>query len=204
MTIKSLNTVRDYVKFNELQKPKNYFVICPHTSIKVSNKDFRKNLDKINYYLTVQKKQKKGSIICTLIENSLSSIHLMLGIMYSGMIQVPLNIIAGEEQLSYVVNHSDAKIIFVSLNYLELAQKITSKASRDIEIIKINKDTFVDQLETSQKEIKVDIDQQDPALLIYTSGTTGKPKGVMLSHNNILTGGKNVSLSHNIKTNDRA
>jgi len=89
MTIKSLNTVRDYVKFNELQKPKNYFVICPHTSIKVSNKDFRKNLDKINYYLTVQKKQKKGSIICTLIENSLSSIHLMLGIMYSGMIQVP-------------------------------------------------------------------------------------------------------------------
>jgi len=204
MTIKSLNTVRDYVKFNELQKPKDYFVICPHTNIKVSNKDFRKNLDKINYYLTVQKKQKKGSIICTLIENSLSSIHLMLGIMYSGMIQVPLNIIAGEEQLSYVVNHSDAKIIFVSLNYLELAQKITSKASRDIEIIKINKDTFVDQLKTSQKEIKVDIDQQDPALLIYTSGTTGKPKGVMLSHNNILTGGKNVSLSHNIKTNDRA
>jgi len=55
MTIKSLNTVRDYVKFNELQKPKNYFVICPHTNIKVSNKDFRKNLDKINYYLTVQK-----------------------------------------------------------------------------------------------------------------------------------------------------
>ena len=204
MTIKSLNTVRDYVKFNELQKPKDYFVICPHTNIKVSNKDFRKNLDKINYYLTVQKKQKKGSIICTLIENSLSSIHLMLGIMYSGMIQVPLNIVAGEEQLSYVVNHSDAKIIFVSLNYLDLAQRITSKASRDIEIIKINKDTFVDQLETSQKEIKVDIDQQDPALLIYTSGTTGKPKGVMLSHNNILTGGKNVSLSHNIKTNDRA
>ena len=172
MTIKSLNTVRDYVKFNELQKPKNYFVICPHTNIKVSNKDFRKNLDKINYYLTVQKKQKKGSIICTLIENSLSSIHLMLGIMYSGMIQVPLNIIAGEEQLSYVVNHSDAKIIFVSLNYLELAQKITSKVSRDIEIIEISKDTFVDQLETPYEEIKVDIDQHDPALLIYTSGTT--------------------------------
>ena len=230
MTIKSLNTVRDYVKFNELQKPKDYFVICPHTNIKVSNKDFKKNLDKVNYYLTVQKGQEKGSIICTLIENSLSSIHLMLGIMYSGMIQVPLNIVAGEEQLSYVVNHSDAKIIFVSSKYLDLAQRITSKISRDIEIFEINKDTFVNQLDAPEKiipevegpdyviahgrrfakdevpyeEIKVDIDQHDPALLIYTSGTTGKPKGVMLSHSNILAGGKNVVLSHKINTNDRA
>jgi len=133
MTIESLNTVRDYVKFNELQKPKDYFVICPQTNIKVSNKDFRKNLDKINYYLSVKKRQKKGSIICTLIENSLSSVQLMLGIMYSGMIQVPLNIIAGEEQLSYVVNHSAAKIIFVSSKYLNLAQKITANIPQKIE-----------------------------------------------------------------------
>jgi len=73
-----------------------------------------------------------------------------------------------------------------------------------LKIIEINKDSFVDQLETSHEEIKVDIDQHDPAFLIYTSGTTGKPKGVMLSHGNILAGGKNVMLSHKINTNDRA
>ena len=89
----------------------------------------------------------------------------MLGIMYSGMIQVPLNIVAGEEQLSYVVNHSAAKIIFVSSKYLNLVQKITANISHDIEIIEINKDSFVDQLETSYEEIKVDIDQHDPAFL---------------------------------------
>ena len=204
MIVKSLKTVRDYIKFNELQKPKDHFVICPYTNINISNENFKKNLDKINYYLTVQKKQKKSSILCTLIENSLSSVQLMLGIMYSGMIQVPLNIVAGEEQLSYVVNHSAAKIIFVSSKYLNLAQKITANIPHDIEIIEINKDSFVDQLETSYEEIKVDIDQHDPAFLIYTSGTTGKPKGVMLSHSNILAGGKNVMLSHKINTNDRA
>ena len=68
-------------------------------NIKISNEDLRKNLDKIHLFLTSKKNQTKGSIICTLIENSLSSIQLMLGIMYSGMIQVPLNLIAGEEQL---------------------------------------------------------------------------------------------------------
>jgi len=204
MMVKSLKTVRDYIKFNESQKPKDHFVICPYTNINISNENFRKNLDKINYYLTVQKKQKKSSILCTLIENSLSSVQLMLGIMYSGMIQVPLNIVAGEEQLSYVVNHSAAKIIFVSSKYLNLAQKITANIPHDIEIIEINKDSFVDQLENTHKAIEVDIDQHDPAFLIYTSGTTGKPKGVMLSHSNILAGGKNVMLSHKINTNDRA
>ena len=59
MIVKSLKTVRDYIKFNESKKPKDHFVICPYTNTNISNENFRKNLDKINYYLTVQKKQKK-------------------------------------------------------------------------------------------------------------------------------------------------
>ena len=128
----------------------------------------------------------------------------MLGIMYSGMIQVPLNLVAGEDQLSYIIDHSGSKIIFASSRNLDLAKRIVNKISSNIEIVEINKDNFVEEIDNEFEIIKENTNYNDNALLMYTSGTTGKPKGVMLSHENILSGGKNVQISHELKSEDKA
>ena len=123
----SLNTIRKYIEFRATESPHSTFVTCPHTNHKISNIQLKNNLDKINFYLVNKKKQKKNSKICTLIENSLSSIQLMLGIMYSGMIQVPLTLVAGEEQLTYVISHSESKIIFASSSNFKLAKRMVNR-----------------------------------------------------------------------------
>jgi len=198
-----LETVRDFVDFNSDNNPNLDFITCPITKIKISNKNLKQNLEKINYYLSVEKKQKKNALICTLTENSLSSIQLMLGIMYSGMTQVPLNLVAGEDQLAYIIEHSESKILFSTKSNLDLAKRIIKKSNSDVDLIEIDKDDFVDQLK-DQNEKLCDLKKSNNALLMYTSGTTGKPKGVMLTHDNILNGGKNVLISHELQPQDKA
>ena len=198
-----LETVRDFINFNSDKNPNLDFITCPNTRKKISNKSLKKNLKKINYYLSVEKKQKKKSLICTLTENSLSGIQLMLGIMYSGMIQVPLNLVAGEDQLAYIIEHSESKILFSTKSNLDLAKRVIKKSNSDVDLIEIDKDDFVDQLKDQNEEL-CDLKKSNNALLMYTSGTTGKPKGVMLTHDNILNGGKNVLISHELTSLDKA
>ena len=180
-------TIKELVDFNAKENPNDPFVLCPQTKTIITNLEL-----------------KKGDSVCSFIENSLSSIYLMLGIMYAGMIQVPLNVVAGEEQLAYVLDHSDSNIVFSSDQYFDLASNLVKKQSRKIELIKIHKDTFVDKLITQDLKTKIHVDREDPALLMYTSCTTGKPKGVMLSNNNIVAGGQNCIDAHNISKNDLA
>jgi len=54
----------------------------------------------------------------------------------------------------------------------------------------------------SKISLKGNLSSDTPAVLIYTSGTTGLPKGVMLSHQNVIAGGRNTVLAHEITPND--
>ena len=81
-----VKTVKYYLDYHAKNNPDKIFVICPHTKKQISFLEFKQNIEKLAAYFKEQN-LKKGDAVCTVIENSISSIYLMLGIMYAGMVQ---------------------------------------------------------------------------------------------------------------------
>ena len=144
---------------------------------------------------------KKNDKIAVISSNNRTEWHIMdVGILQVGAQNVPIYPTISETDYEYILNHCEAKYCFVSDNeVLEKINRIKKNAPNLIEIYSFNeiegcknwneildlgKDT------TNQKEVesrKSNVEPLDLATIIYTSGTTGQPKGVMLSHNNIVS-----------------
>jgi len=124
---------------------------------------------------------------------------LDIGVLQLGAQNVPIYPTITEENYEYVLNHSEATYCFVSdkevlekLNSIKHNTKLKEVYSFDEiegcknwkEVLELGEDkSNQDDVEKLKDSVKA----EDLATLIYTSGTTGRPKGVMLSHNNIVS-----------------
>lgn len=123
-----------------------------------------------------------------------------IGILQTGAQNVPIYPTISEEDYAYVLNHSESKYCFVSCSEVKSkVEAIKDKVPSLLEVYAFDElsdcKNWSEVLElgadTSNQgeldELKGNVKEDDLATLIYTSGTTGRPKGVMLSHKNIVS-----------------
>lgn len=143
---------------------------------------------------------KKGDKIATISNNRPEWNFIDMGILQTGAIHVPIYPTISEEDYRYILNHAEVKLVFIA--GMELLRKIEhilpeiKMLKKIYTFAKIDKYHHLNDLIESGKKskrkddldkIRAEIHKDDVATLIYTSGTTGFPKGVMLSHDNILS-----------------
>lgn len=123
-----------------------------------------------------------------------------IGALQTGAQTVPIYPTISEEDYEYILNHSEAIYCFVSdeevLRKVNLIKKNVPQLKEIYsfneiigcknwtELLALGEDTSNQNL---VEERKKNVTPEELATIIYTSGTTGKPKGVMLSHNNIVS-----------------
>ncbi|MEQ8324385.1 MAG: long-chain fatty acid--CoA ligase [Vicingaceae bacterium] len=140
---------------------------------------------------------KKGDMVA-IVGNNRPEWHIAdLAMLQIGLVTVPLYPTITEEDYAYILNDSEAKLVFASSedlvskmkNVLPLVPSLTHLFSFD----QVKDTANWKELLSAEKDldginaVRNSIQAIDLATLIYTSGTTGKPKGVMLSHRNLVS-----------------
>lgn len=144
----------------------------------------------------------KGDKIVTVSTNRPEWNFVDMGMALIGVIHVPVYPTIGPEEYRYILNHCDAHTIILSdkllLNKIKPVLAEVPAISRVytfnqiegelnwIEIVESGKSKR-DEFQGRVKEIAASITPDDVVTLIYTSGTTGTPKGVMLTHLNLVS-----------------
>lgn len=184
--------------------------------VKYTSSQFLDTVDLMSYGF-LQMGLQKGDKVATLSNNRPEWNFVDLGMMSIGAIHVPIYPTISEHDLKFILNDAEVKYIFVSSQ--EILEKVESvlpdvpgvKAIYTFDSISGKKHwTEIKDLgkanpnPTLVQSICEGIGQYDLATLLYTSGTTGFPKGVMLSHDNIISQIKAAHSLAPVDVNSRA
>jgi fatty-acyl-CoA synthase len=153
-----------------------------------------------------------GDRVGTFAWNNQRHFELYMAVPCVGAVLHTLNIRLFEEQLTYIVNHADDKVIFVDDSLVPLLEKLAPSFQNVQHYVLMGGPTHADSTQTtspadtalpnalryeelleeagsgragSESFDYPEVDERQAAALCYTSGTTGNPKGVLYSHRSI-------------------
>ena len=172
--------------------------------IKYSSSDYINNSNFISYGLLALG-IKKGDKVATISNNRPEWNFVDMGMAQVGAIHVPVFTSLDKEGYKTILTHAEVKFVFVSdkllanklsplVNEISTLEKLFSfdeipGIANWKEVVEIGKQNE-QRLKNEVEKIKSEIKSTDAVTLIYTSGTTGNSKGVLLSHQNLITNAK--------------
>src|ERR1700754_3359989 len=122
-----------------------------------------------------------GDVVAVLMKNSAAFIELVFAISHVGAVLLPINYRLSRDEVGYIVGNSDARLLAAD-------EEFAAIAAGDAPVVLLDDAAQASITQLAPDAVPAPMHQrksQDLMRLMYTSGTTDRPKGVMLTYENI-------------------
>ena len=199
--------LHDFFDYHARERPDADFAIFGDRHI--SYREARKEANKLaNAFLSAG--IHPGDRVAILSKNSIEYVFLYFGASKAGVVPVPLNYRLAPPEWAYIINDSQAKMLIASAEYRKAADNMRGELGTVNQFVGIggpgasgwnDYHVWVDKQPASPPGDDITADHD--LLQMYTSGTTGRPKGAVLTHNNLTTNLLQTSPSMDLDRDDR-
>jgi len=148
----------------------------------------------------------RGDFVHVWVQNSPETLMAYFAVIKIGAIAGPINGWWKGPEVKYLLNDSKARYLIVEDQYLPIFNEIEAECPHLETIIEVGENPapghvpFSDLMEKGDDTpVICHSDPEDIAYIFYTSGTTGNPKGVLLSHKNVVADSKMINAALNTK-----
>ena len=161
-----------------------------------------KRVNQVAFYLQ-ELDLPKNSRIGVYSNKGIEQVIAILSILSTDYVLVPLTKLLKPEQVEYIINDCDIKCIITDRLKLESVEEIDFDGHViSYEIASKDVASFEEIYKYYNKEYDCDINGHDNAVITYSFGLTGKPKGIVISHRNLIDSARVVSQYLNLQEDD--
>ena len=187
----SINSIRTLLEDSAVSHPSKTAIVFNEKSI--SYEDLLKKVNQVAFYLK-ELDLPKGSRIGLYSNKGIDQVIAILSILSTDYILVPLTRLLKPEQVQYIINDCDIKCIITDRLKLESIEEIDFNG-HIISYETAHKDipSFEEIYKYYNKPFKHDVNGHENAVITYSFGITGQPKGIVISHRNLIDSARVVS-----------
>lgn len=201
-TCKTIGELVDFQATHYGDKP---FVIAPETGRIVTYRQLGTCINRIvaSFHRQGIEKQDKVSIV---MPNIAEYAYVFFGAMKMGAVANPVNIHLQASELRYILEHADSKIVVTTPEYMPLIEEVWQLWGKTLPVAMLDEgceDLQLPQTAPGTPSPAEAVSPDDEAELLYTTGTTGRPKGVLLTHCNVLHEAQFIIDGHGLTEDDR-
>jgi acyl-CoA synthetase (AMP-forming)/AMP-acid ligase II len=142
----------------------------------------------------------RGDRVSFVMGNDAPLVAAYFGAFRAGLVANPVNNRLQPEEIAYILDHAGSHCVVASAEFEAVVGDAVGLLEEKPVVLSANDITLTPPVSQGKRS---NARPEDGALLIYTSGTTGKPKGVLLTHANVMAGIEVVSAAFEMQPGHR-